>query len=183
MLAFGLSETDVKILSEVWEAKEPIDMKEMTIQTKLDHQLVDESLQNLRKSGYIEISDGGYTITDEGKEALGFPKLRGQAAKRILERVPRETAFPFYTQPDKRLGLFSDSLMDFCEKLRKIDAKSIEFHTARGDFETWVLYLGDIELKERLRSIREADLSGEPLREKLYETVKSRCEELLKSVR
>jgi hypothetical protein len=48
----------------------------------------------------------------------------------------------------------------------------------RGDFERWVDSLGDSELGKKLSHIRSMNLSGEDLRRTVYETVKSRLEEL-----
>ncbi|MFH0897773.1 MAG: hypothetical protein V1850_07000 [Candidatus Bathyarchaeota archaeon] len=53
---------------------------------------------------------------------------------------------------------------------------------ARGDFESWIHYLGDIELEKRLVLIKELNLIGEALREKLYAALKSRGDELLEIV-
>jgi len=72
------------------------------------------------------------------------------------------------------------SLGDFCEKIQKIDIGSIEFHLNRGDFEAWFTGLGDAELAKKTALIRERKMSGEELRSKLYQVVKSRCEELAK---
>jgi hypothetical protein len=59
-----------------------------------------------------------------------------------------------------------------------VDTKSIEFHLPRKDFELWFLGLGDFELAKRMSAIRKSGLLGEDLRRKVYEVVKSRCEEL-----
>jgi hypothetical protein len=98
---------------------------------------------------------------------------------KTLRKLPKENAFNFYTTFDQPLGVSSDSLIDFCEKIRLIDIGSIEFHVARGDFEHWIDYLGDIELAKRLKLVNEANLEGETLREKLYAVLRSRCNELL----
>ena len=56
----------------------------------------------------------------------------------------------------------------------------IEFHLSRGDFENWISSLGDIELARRLRLIREKNLTGEALKEKLHIAIRTRCDQLLK---
>ena len=100
-------------------------------------------------------------------------------AEKILSKTPPENAFHFYTGFNQPLGVFSNSLTDLCEKIRSIDIRSIEFHVARGDFESWIHhYLGDIELEKRLRLIREENLSGEALRGKIYRTLLRRRMEL-----
>jgi len=89
-----------------------------------------------------------------------------------------EKAFQFYAGIDQPLGIWSDSLSDLCEKIKSIDLESVEFHISRGDFELWVHYLGDVELAKRLRLIRGTSLSGETLRDEVYDVVKSRCDKL-----
>ena len=59
-----------------------------------------------------------------------------------------------------------------------MNMKSIEFHASRRDFELWLDSLGDLELAKIMGIIRRASLAGENLRERVYESVKSRCEEL-----
>ncbi|MGB9134863.1 MAG: DUF5752 family protein, partial [Candidatus Bathyarchaeia archaeon] len=75
-------------------------------------------------------------------------------------------------------GVHANSLCDFCEKVRHVDTKSIEFHFSRKDFERWVESLGDHEMAKRLGSIREKEASGEKLRKLIYEAAKARCDEL-----
>ncbi|KYH41070.1 MAG: alpha-amylase [Candidatus Bathyarchaeota archaeon B26-2] len=133
----------------------------------------------LRLAGYVSMPKKGYyTITEEGKGVIGLPTLTKEQANSILREVSPEKAFHFYVGLDQPLGFSANSLSEFCEKIQTIDLKSIEFHMARGDFELWIHYLGDVELAKRLRSIRESGSSGEDLRKELYETLKSRFEEL-----
>ena len=100
--------------------------------------------------------------------------------KKILGKTSPENAFNFYSGPDQPLGVSSDSLVDLCKRIRSIDIKSIEYHLTRGDFESWIRYLGDVELEKRLKLIKKESLKGETLRNKLYEEIKSRCDELRK---
>jgi hypothetical protein len=78
------------------------------------------------------------------------------------------------------LGVYANSLKDFTDKIQKIDLKSIEFHLPRKDFELWIHDIGDPELSKKISLIRGRNLSGENLRKEIYETVKSRYEELTK---
>ena len=138
-------------------------------------------LLGLLKLGYISKSkDGHYTITNLGKEAIGFPKINKGFAEKVLSETTLEKAFHFYSEIGKPLGVSSNSLVDFCEKIKTIDIISVEFHMNRGDFEIWIHSLGDIELAKKLRLIRKSGLTGEPLRDKLYKTLRARCDELLK---
>jgi len=178
----NLSEVKKKILKLIWEIRNPVTVPEISEIMGLKVNSVNMHLLGLRKVGLLTKSEGGYVITEEGKEMIGFPKIDEEKAKRILSKTPLENAFYFYTGINQPLGVFSDNLMDFCDKVRSIDIRSIEFHVARGDFELWLHYLGDIELAKRLRLIKEANLTGEALRERLCETLKSRSDELLERV-
>jgi len=107
-------------------------------------------------------------------------KKGGKIAAKILGKTSPENAFKFYIGPNQPLGVYSDSLSDLCDRKRSIDIKSIEYHLNRGDFESWIHYLGDIELEKRLGLIKKNSLKGEALRKKLNDEIKSRCEELRK---
>jgi hypothetical protein len=97
---------------------------------------------------------------------------------KILDRTLPERAFYFYSGIGQFTGLSSDNLADFCDKIRSVDIRSVEFHLARGDFEAWIRDLGDTGLERRLRLIREMALTGDALRRRLYITLRSRCDEL-----
>jgi len=99
-------------------------------------------------------------------------------AKMILARVPTDKAFYFYGDIGKPLGAFASSLEEFGEKLKMVEAKSLEFHTRRGDFDKWVYMLGDGELAKSLIKVRDGNYSGEQLRTELVKTVKTRINQL-----
>jgi hypothetical protein len=99
-------------------------------------------------------------------------------AKMILSRVPADKAFYFYRETGKPLGTSASSLEEFGEKLKTVEAKSLEFHTRRGDFEKWVYMLGDGDLARSLIKVRDADYSGEKLRTELVKTVQTRINQL-----
>jgi hypothetical protein len=135
----------------------------------------------LNRMEYVTTPEKGYyVITEKGKNALGFPEINGEKAQQILGYLPIGKSFHFYADVGKPLNVFAANLQDFCDKILKVDISSIEFHTDRGDFEAWFTELGDIELARKTLLIKERKTSGEELRNKLYETVKHRCEELLK---
>ncbi len=93
---------------------------------------------------------------------------------KILDKTPPERAFYSYSG----IGLFSarsDNLADCCDKIRSVDIKSIEFHIARGDFESWIRLLGDAVLDKKLRLIRKLELTGEVLRKRLQVALSARC--------
>lgn len=178
----NVNEMREKILKTIWETGNPITMQEISERMGLKARSANMHLLGLRRAGLVMMSGGGYVITEEGKEAIGLPRIDGKMAEKILSKTPPENAFYFYAGIDLPLGVSSDSLTDLCEKIRSIDVRSIEFHEARGDFESWIHYLGEIELEKRLGLIKEANLTGEALREKLYATLKSRCDKLLEIV-
>ena len=168
-----------RILEVVWEAGKPVKSQEVAKQTKLSIPSSTMHLLWLRKAGYVSTPEKGYyAITGLGKETLGLPKVDKERALSILSPVPPEKAFYFYTEVDRYTGVSASSLNDLCNKIQTIDLRSVEFHVPRGDFRFWFHDLGDLELAKRMDLIREAGLSGEDLRKKVYETVKSRCEEL-----
>ncbi|MEM2107390.1 MAG: DUF5752 family protein [Candidatus Bathyarchaeia archaeon] len=174
-----LSKEKKDILELLWRVNKPVNLEDIVREAKLKTRSAVMHLSTLRRMDYISVTeDGLYTLTYRGKEALGLPKIDRDLARKILSKVPQEKAFNFYIEIDKPLMISSDSLTDFCERIKNIDVKSIEFHSSRGDFELWIHFLGDVELAKRLRFIREMNLTGEELRKEIYETVKSRCEEL-----
>ena len=113
-----------------------------------------------------------------GKQAIGLPKINKNIAHNILRSVSLEKAFHFYYKLDQYSGIYADSLEDFVNKIKVLDLKSIEFHVPRKDFELWISSLGDVELSKKLGLLRAKNLSGENLREDLYQMVGSRYQEL-----
>ncbi|MEM0096412.1 MAG: DUF5752 family protein [Candidatus Bathyarchaeia archaeon] len=177
----SLSPVKKLVLETVWMFGKPVKPMEVAAEIGLSFPTVMMHMIGLTKMGYLEtFGKGYYTITKKGREALGLPEIDHQKAEHILAYVPVEKAFYFYADIGKPLGIFASSLSDFCEKIQKIDTVSIEFHLYRGDFEAWFNGLGDAELAKKVALIRERKLSGEDLRRKLYEIVKSHCEELAK---
>jgi len=178
-----LSKEKRNILELLWRMNRPVDLEKIVQETGLKTRSIIVHLSTLKKMGYVSMTDEGlYSVTDKGKEALGLSKIDRDLAIRLLSKVPQERAFHFYIEVDKPLMVSADSLTDFYEKIQNIDVKSIEFHTLRRDFELWIHFLGDVELAKRLRAFRESNLTGEELRRKIYEAVKSRCEELQRIV-
>jgi len=89
-----------------------------------------------------------------------------------LKTVPREKAFYFFTSIGNYTGESASSLVEFMDKVNRVDVKSLEFHFYRGDFERWFSeVLQDEELSEEFRKLHKLNLSGEPLRGRLYAIV------------
>ena len=175
----SVSQAKKKILEILWEDGKPLKSREVAKQMKLSIPSSTMHLLGLRKAGYVSTPEKGYyAITNLGKEIIGMPRIGKERALDILRAVPLEKAFHFYTETDRYTGVYANSLNDLCSKIQTIDIRSVEFHVPRGDLEFWFPDLGDLELAKRMSLIRGTGLSGEDLRKKVYETVKSRCEEL-----
>ncbi len=175
----SLSPVKKLVLETIWMLNRPVKPMEVAKEVGLSFPTVMMHVVGLAKMGYVSaVEKGYYAITEKGREALGLPIINIEKARQILDYVPAEKAFYFYVDIGKPLGVYAVSLGDFCEKVQKIDIGSIEFHLNRGDFEAWFVGLGDAELAKKTALIRERKLSGEELRSKLYQVVRSRCEEL-----
>lgn len=177
----GLSPVKKLVLETVWIFSKPVKPMEVATEIGLSFPTVMMHMIGLTKMGYLEASGRGYySITKKGREALGLPQIDSKKAEQILASLTVEKAFHFYVDVGKPLNTFASSLIDFCEKIQRIDTASLEFHLHRGDFEAWFNGIGDVELARKIALIRERKLSGEELRRKLYDTVKNHCMELAK---
>jgi len=175
------SEVSRKILEVLSEAGKPMALGEIAKKIGISVSSSMGYLLGLIKAKYAYVPQKNYyAITNLGKQALGLPRIDKKLALSILSPVPFEKAFHFHTGINQYSGIYANSLNDFCDKIQKIDLKSIEFHVPRKDFELWVQGLGDLELAKKMGLVRGMGLSGENLRKKVYETVKSRYEELAK---
>ena len=132
-------------------------------------------LLGLIQMGYVESPEKSlYIITANGRKAVGLPELSKETAKAILADAPKDKAFHFYACIGKPLDCYAHSLPDFCYKILKISADSIEFHVNHGDFENWFTSLGDMELARKIALLKDKNLAGEELRSRLYEIVENR---------
>jgi hypothetical protein len=130
----------------------------------------------LTRMGYtISPEKGLYTLTEKGKKALGIPEINSDNAKTILADMQQDKSFHFYADVGKPLSLQAHGLQDFCNKIPKVNADSIDFHMNRGDFEAWFAGLGDVELAKKAALLKEKKIVGEELHRRLQEIVKNRC--------
>lgn len=174
-----LSIVGMNILELLWLADKPVHLKDISKEVNLGTRSVNMHLINLRKSGYVRALGGGlYTLTDLGREALGFPKMNKNLVMKILSDLPNGMAFHFYREVNKPLGISSKNLIDFCERIREIDPETFKFHFLRGDFERWIKFLGDLELAKRLEILREKQHFSENKKNEVYAVIKRRCEDL-----
>ena len=97
------------------------------------------------------------------------------------EQVP-----PFYFCVDIGIytGISAASYEDFLASIKKVEAKSLNFHLTRGDFEKWVLdILKDERLAKEIGELRSQRLRGQALRNRLYIIVSEQLEELTSKTR
>ena len=168
-----------KILWVLWAAGKPMTLQGISEKAGLNSSSTMEYLPGLMNAKYVSVpQEQYYAITNLGKQAIGLPKVDKKLASNIMRPLSIEKAFHFYYGLNQHSGVYADSLKDFVDKIQNIDLKSIEFHIPRKDFELWIRSLGDLELSKKLELLRMRHLSGENLRKEVYETVKSRYEEL-----
>jgi hypothetical protein len=130
----------------------------------------------LTRMGYTNSPEKGlYTLTEKGKKALGIPEINSDNAKTILADMQQDKSFHFYADVGKPLSLQAHGLQDFCNKIPKVNADSIDFHMNRGDFEAWFAALGDVELAKKAALLKEKKMVGEELHSRLQEIVENRC--------
>src|SRR3972149_4438500 len=100
-------------------------------------------------------------------------------ARRMLRPVPAEKCFTFFYEFARPTKLTIQSLEEFLLALKKVNAKSIEFHKERGDFERWVKQvIGDSVLADKLDALTNEKLRGEKLRTQILTVVENRINEL-----
>jgi len=175
----SLTEDKKNVLEELWRASYPLRPKELSERLKFNFPTLMMHLVGLKKLGYVESpKEGYYVIAGKGREALGFPPLTEKLAKSLLSPFPNEKAFYFFSGIGNYLGIYTNSLEDFCEKIRTIEVHSIEFHINRGDFENWLSGLGDIELAKKISLLKKQNLAGEELRQAICQIFKNRCDEI-----
>jgi DNA-binding transcriptional ArsR family regulator len=169
------------ILETLWTLDKPAKPTEIAKDIGVNFPAVMMHLLGLVKMEYVSSPEKGvYVITEKGKKTLGISEVSKEKATEILQYLPAEKSFHFYADFGKPLNVFAVSLGDFCDKIPKVDAGSLEFHINRGDFEAWFSALGDSELARKTLLVRELKMGGEELRKKLYDIVKKRYEELAK---
>jgi len=105
--------------------------------------------------------------------------LMPSSVARILRKLSRENAFYFFTSIGNYIGENAASLEEFVKKIGEVNAKSLEFHLYRGDFQKWVAeVLEDGELAEDIKSLKNLKPVGDALRDQLYLVVSKRFEKL-----
>lgn len=95
-------------------------------------------------------------------------------------RESRQVApFYFYVDIGNYTGVSAASYEEFLASIKKVDAKSLSFHIKRGDFERWILdVLCDEKLAKEIGEIKNKNLRGQALRNRLCRIVSERYKEL-----
>ena len=175
----SMSQAKKRILKVLSDAGDPMKLQDVAKETGLSVSSAVMHLLWLGKAGYVSTPGKSYYIvTESAKEVVAAPKVDTKQVSQILRELPLDKAFHFYTGIDRYMGVYANSLTDFCKKILEVTPESIEFHLRRRDFESWLHGLGDWELAEKVGLIRGMELSEEGLPRKVYDTIKSRCDEL-----
>lgn len=96
-----------------------------------------------------------------------------------VRKLSQKEAFYFFTSIGNFTGRIATSLESFLKEIRDVEAKSLEFHLERKDFEKWIIdVLRDTKLAREIRNLRNQKVTGKALRNSLYTTVSRRYKEL-----
>jgi hypothetical protein len=115
-------------------------------------------------------------ISNRKDEQVEEHVLSKASIAKILRTLSHQEAFYFCTEVGKSTGYAAYSLLDFCNKLRVVDVKSLSFHAKRGDFDRWIrLTLDDPEFASKIGTI--SGYEGN-LRNEMYRMVYNRLKEL-----
>jgi hypothetical protein len=96
----------------------------------------------------------------------------------LLQTVQDDKAFYFYTKIGSPTGQKAHSLKEFAEMLKRVEPASIAFHSARGDFEKWLMMLQDKTLATKFASARREKLTPLQLKNKLSKLADDRVKRL-----
>jgi len=96
-----------------------------------------------------------------------------------LSKTEQIAPFHFYVDIGNYTGISATSYENFLTSIQKVEAKSLNFHVNRGDFEKWALdTLKDEKLAKEIGKLKNQKLQGQALRNRLYRTVSDRHKEL-----
>ncbi len=110
-----------------------------------------------------------YACTKCGKLFLTQKSLTNHSSHHKGDLTP----FYFFTDIGQYTGIYAISLMDLYIKLRSLEAKSINFHMNRGDFQNWIRDIGGFtSLVRNLDQLMKRGLDGESLRVRLTTLLK-----------
>jgi alpha-amylase len=102
-----------------------------------------------------------------------------------LATLTANEPFLFHTKSGKAnfTGVMTWSLKGFAKALHTVDVKALEFHSRRGDFESWAEYsLKDKVLARQLKEIQASKLKGTALRKAVVDAAEKRFKDLSEQV-
>jgi len=101
-------------------------------------------------------------VVEEGEEVKGT----------VL--FTHEKPFYFFTDYGKYTGILASSITSFLEAVRAVEAKSLEFHLYRRDFERWIRDVIQAPLlAEEVAILRKQRLRGEEIRSEIIKIVET----------
>lgn len=107
-----------------------------------------------------------------------------ERVSKILRTLSREKTFYFFTSIGNYTGESAASLKEFMDKIKEVNVKSLVFHFQRRDFERWIAeVLEDKELAEEIEKMQKINVTGDLLRNRLYEVISKRYKELTNRLR
>ncbi len=152
-----LANKRLAVLEEMSTVTKSTDMEDFMRLSGLTSSEVVATLKELAQDGFVLKTKHGFAIAEKGLLALT-----------ALRQLPDRNAFDFYLGIDQPLGVSTKSIKDFYGIVGKVDSSSLEFHLARGDFESWVRNsIKDAVFANDLSSLREEGLKGEVLRKQI----------------
>ncbi len=152
-----MTEEQLRVLKTMNEIKSRVDLNTFAQMVGLTINQTVERVQQLANTGLVRKTNGGYGITEKGKEIL-----------RAITPVPKDAAFHFFTGIGQPTGLSAESLKDFYEIVKRAAIKSLEFHLYREDFENWIKgAFKDEEVANDLARLKSANVKGEELRKEI----------------
>ncbi len=178
-----LSLAKTEVLEALLLHVEPVRGAQIAKEMNREFPAVQMHLIGLVKMGYATSPQkGNYLISENGKKALGLGVITRDKALKIVSQVPEDKAFHFYEDIGKPLQIYAHDLLEFCDKVSKLQVESVKFHVNRGDFEAWFNSLGDDELALKTSLLKSKKLTVDELRSRLKEIAENRCSELSKKV-
>jgi predicted transcriptional regulator len=154
----------MKVLKGMNEIKNRVDLKAFAEMVGLNPAQTIEKVQELVDSGFVRKIGGGYGITDKGKAILN-----------AITPVPKDKAFHFYVGTNCPTAFSAETLKDFYEIAKQIDASSLEFHLYRGDFENWLREaFNELTLAVEFAKIKNALPKGEMLRNEIIKSLEAK---------
>lgn len=148
----------MRVMSEVTHR---MDLNEFARMVELNADEALQCIQDLTKTGYLKKAGGGYGITQKGKNIL-----------KAQWPVTDGFEFKFYLDLGQPTNSIARTLKEFYETVKLVDAKSLEFHIYRGDFENWAnAVLKDEMLLRDFDGVRQSDLKGESLRRRMVSVI------------